>query len=170
MTVIAVKCLITPCQVKGVFIFMSWGCVGNGATTHYLLKGWWQTMYLRKSEKWKIAFLSLNKPVLSNIYDTERKQGQKRTFIDIMIGGDCHRTWAWESTKEKSGIVFGGSAYQWNQGLLRSATGLVSCVKAMTVYTYIEQFICHAAKRPMQIAPKWCYVQRYNVPFNYYAV
>lgn len=33
--------------------------MGNGGTTHYLLKGQWQTMYLRKSEKWKITFLSL---------------------------------------------------------------------------------------------------------------
>lgn len=33
--------------------------MGNGGTTHYLLKEQWQTMYLRKSEKWKITFLSL---------------------------------------------------------------------------------------------------------------
>lgn len=59
----------------------------------------------------KITFLSLNKPVLSNIYDTERKQGQRRAFIDIMIGEDCHRTQVGETTKVKSGIVFGGSAY-----------------------------------------------------------
>lgn len=39
----------------------------------------------------KITFLSLNKAVLSNIYGTDRKQGQRRTFIDIMIGGGCHR-------------------------------------------------------------------------------
>lgn len=88
-------------------------CMGNCGKTHYLLKGWWQTMYLRKSGKWKITFLSLNKAVLSNIYGTERKQGQRRTFIDIMIGGGCHRIQVRESSKEKSGIVFGGSAYHW---------------------------------------------------------
>lgn len=64
-----------------------------------------------KSEK--ITFLSLNKAVLSNIYGTDRKQGQRRTFIDIMIGEGCHRIQVMESTKEKSGIVFGGSAYHW---------------------------------------------------------
>lgn len=88
--------------------------MGNSGTTHYLLKGRWQTMYLRKSEKWKITFLSLNKAVLSNIYGTERKQGQRRTFIDIMIGESCHRIRVSESTKEKSSIVLGGSAYHWN--------------------------------------------------------
>lgn len=112
MTVIAVKRLITPCQVKGVFILMSWGCAvwGNGGARHYLLKGQWQTMYLRKTEKWKITVLSLNKAVLSNIYGTDGKQGQRRAFIDT-IGEGCHRIQVRESTKEKFSIVFGGSAY-----------------------------------------------------------
>ncbi len=92
---------------------MSLHCMGNGGTTHYLLKGQWQTVYLWKSEKWKITFLSLNKAVLSNIYGTERKQGQRHACIDIVIGEGCHRIQVREDTKEKSGIVFGGSAYHW---------------------------------------------------------
>lgn len=85
-------------------------CMGNGGASHYLLKGQWQTMYLRKTEKWKITVLSLNKAVLSNIYGTDGKQGQRRAFID-MIGDGCHRIQVRESTKEKFSIVFGGSAY-----------------------------------------------------------
>lgn len=75
-------------------------CMGNGGTTHYLLKQPWQTMYLKKSEKWKITFLSLNKAVLSNIYKTKRKQGQRCTFIDIVNQEGCHRIWVRKNTKK----------------------------------------------------------------------
>lgn len=44
----------------------------------------------------KITFLCLNNAVLSNIYGTEGKQGQRCTHIDIMTGQGCHRISVWE--------------------------------------------------------------------------
>lgn len=79
---------------------MSWGC----SVWEMLLQ---RIIYWRDGDRqctWgslkkeKITFLSLNKTVLSNIYGTERKQGLRRTFIDIMIGKGCHRIWVGEST------------------------------------------------------------------------
>lgn len=106
MTVIAVYPRNLTSSQRCIHIYvMRLHCMGNGGTAHYLLRPLWQTTYLRKAEKWKITSLSLNKAVLSNIYGTERKQGQTCTFIDMLIGEDCHR------------IGFGGRVPKKNQAL-----------------------------------------------------
>lgn len=103
ITVTAVKCLITSCQVKGVFIFMSWGCAVWG-------KWWYNPLFIERTmtdnlpeDVWKVKItsFSLNNAVLSNIYRTERKQGHRCLLIDFKTGQGCHRIWVWETAREK---------------------------------------------------------------------
>lgn len=104
-------------------------------------KWWYNPLFIEGTvtdnvpeEVWKVKnnIPLLNKAVLSNIYGTDRKQGQRHTFIDTVISGGCHRIQVRKSTKGKSSIVFAGTAYQWiAQGSFQKSNGLcftVFCV------------------------------------------
>lgn len=65
-------------------------------------------MFLWNSEKVKNNIPHLNKAVLSNIYGTDRKQGQSRIVIEMVIIRNCRRNQIRENTNEKSHVVFEG--------------------------------------------------------------
>lgn len=166
-TVKAVKRLITPCQVKAVFILMSW----NSAIWENLAPAiiyWkdsdrqWTRSSLKSSKKKqnkKTTFPPPNEAVLSNIYGTKRKQGQTVTFTDMVISCCRHMIQARAGAKESQPLCLEEVLIsQWPGDLFKRATGWIStCVqklgprsvsKRVNYTRFLRNTVCSSVEPP----------------------